>query len=175
MPVIGTSRRVATRQLNRSNWRWTGPRQHRRSTRLTRTHAGGSGASTVAAQHPLGCRNDERYRTFAMELLAVSPGVILGAVGSTMPAMLQATRTVLRVICDLSTAIMAAGARIRIRRLSWTSGFHACRRDRNPDGAAALDRALQEARHAHLVDQRINRCERRRPVLRHDDILRHVE
>jgi hypothetical protein len=22
---------------------------------------------------------------------------------------------------------------------SWTSGFHACRRDRNPDGAAALD------------------------------------
>ena len=52
------------------------------------------------------------------------------------------------VICGLSTAIMAARARIRVRRLFRTSGFHARRRDRNPDGAAAFDRALQEARHA---------------------------
>jgi hypothetical protein len=65
--------------------------------------------------------------------------------------------------------------RENFRRLSWTSGFHACRRDRNPDGAAALDRTLQEARRAHLVDQRIDRRERPRPVLRHDDVLRHVE
>jgi hypothetical protein len=70
---------------------------------------------------------------------------------------------------------MAAGARIRVRRLSWTSGFHAGRRDGNPDGAALRDRALQGARRAQFVDQRIDRRERRRPLLRHDDILRHVE
>ena len=28
-------------------------------------------------------------------------------------------------------------ARIRVRGLSWTSGMHACWRDRNPNGAAA--------------------------------------
>src|SRR5262249_1645857 len=80
-------------------------------------------------------------------------------------------------------AIRATSVRMRLGRpnllaglrLSWTSDFHACRRDRNPDAAAALDRALQEARHSHLVDQRINLRERRGPVLRHDDILWHVE
>src|SRR5262245_54567281 len=47
-----------------------------------------------------------------------------------------------------------------------------------PAGATAtplppprFDRPLQEARHARPVDKRINRRERRRPVLRHDDIL----
>jgi hypothetical protein len=86
--------------------------------------------------------------------------------------LLQATRTVLRRHLRLVHGDYGWGARIRVRRLTWTSGFHARRRDRNPNGAAALDRALQEARDAHLVDQRIHRGERRRPVLRHDDILR---
>src|SRR5262249_40917710 len=83
------------------------------------------------------------------------------------------------IMTHAGMAIRATSVRMRLGRpnllaglrLSWTSDFHACRRDRNPDGAAALDRAPQQARHSHLVDQRINLRERRRPVLRHDDIL----
>jgi hypothetical protein len=41
-----------------------------------------------------GAGNDERYRMLAKELVALSPDVILGAAGSTVPALLRATRTV---------------------------------------------------------------------------------
>ena len=41
-----------------------------------------------------GAGNDERYRMLAKELVAHSPDVILGAAGSTVPALLRATRTV---------------------------------------------------------------------------------
>jgi hypothetical protein len=74
-----------------------------------------------------------------------------------------------------SSPELEAVSSVCVRWLPWTSGFHSCRRDRNSDGAAALDRALQEARPAHLVNQCVYRRKRCRPVLRHDDILRHVE
>jgi putative ABC transport system substrate-binding protein len=41
-----------------------------------------------------GAGNDERYRMLAKELVALSPDVILGAAGSTVPALLRATRIV---------------------------------------------------------------------------------
>jgi putative ABC transport system substrate-binding protein len=41
-----------------------------------------------------GAGNDERYRMLAKELVALSPDVILGGAGSTVPALLRATRTV---------------------------------------------------------------------------------
>jgi putative ABC transport system substrate-binding protein len=41
-----------------------------------------------------GAGNDERYRMLAKELVALSPDVILGAAGSTVPALLRVTRTV---------------------------------------------------------------------------------
>jgi putative ABC transport system substrate-binding protein len=41
-----------------------------------------------------GAGNDERYRMLAKELVAFSPDVTLGAAGSTVPALLRATRTV---------------------------------------------------------------------------------
>jgi len=41
-----------------------------------------------------GAGNDERYRMLAIELVALSPDVILGAAGSTVPSLLRATRTV---------------------------------------------------------------------------------
>ena len=41
-----------------------------------------------------GAGNDERYRMLAIELVALSPDLILGAAGSTVPSLLRATRTV---------------------------------------------------------------------------------
>jgi ABC-type uncharacterized transport system substrate-binding protein len=36
----------------------------------------------------------ERYRTYAAELIALAPDVVLAAAGSTIPALLRATRAV---------------------------------------------------------------------------------
>jgi putative tryptophan/tyrosine transport system substrate-binding protein len=41
-----------------------------------------------------GAGDAERYRTYAVELVALAPDVILAAAGSTVPALLQATRAV---------------------------------------------------------------------------------
>jgi putative ABC transport system substrate-binding protein len=41
-----------------------------------------------------GAGNDEHFRTLAMQLVSLSPDVILAAAGSTMPALLQATHTI---------------------------------------------------------------------------------
>src|SRR5262245_32385530 len=41
-----------------------------------------------------GAGDDQRYRRFAIELVSLSPDVILGAADSTMPALLETTRTV---------------------------------------------------------------------------------
>ena len=41
-----------------------------------------------------GAGDDERYRTYAAELVALAPDVVLAAAGSTIPALLRATRTV---------------------------------------------------------------------------------
>src|SRR4051812_4740183 len=41
-----------------------------------------------------GAGDAERYRTYAAELVALAPDVILAAAGSTIPALLQATRAV---------------------------------------------------------------------------------
>ncbi len=38
--------------------------------------------------------NDEHFRVLAMELVALSPDIILATAGSTVPALLQATRTI---------------------------------------------------------------------------------
>jgi putative ABC transport system substrate-binding protein len=54
-----------------------------------------------------GAGNDERYRILALELVALSPDVILGAAGSTVPALLRATRTVLIVFAQTPDAVGA--------------------------------------------------------------------
>jgi putative ABC transport system substrate-binding protein len=41
-----------------------------------------------------GAGDAERYRTYAAELVALAPDVVLAAAGSTIPALLRATRTV---------------------------------------------------------------------------------
>jgi ABC-type uncharacterized transport system substrate-binding protein len=41
-----------------------------------------------------GAGNDEHFRALAMQLVTLSPDVILAAAGSTMPALLQATHTI---------------------------------------------------------------------------------
>jgi putative tryptophan/tyrosine transport system substrate-binding protein len=41
-----------------------------------------------------GAGDAERYRTYAAELVALAPDVVLAAAGSTIPALLQATRAV---------------------------------------------------------------------------------
>jgi putative ABC transport system substrate-binding protein len=54
-----------------------------------------------------GAGNDERYRILALELVALSPDVILGAAGSTVPALLRATRTVPIVFAQTPDAVGA--------------------------------------------------------------------
>jgi putative ABC transport system substrate-binding protein len=54
-----------------------------------------------------GAGNDERYRTLARELVALSPDVILGAAGSTVPPLLRATRTVPIVFAQTPDAVGA--------------------------------------------------------------------
>jgi putative tryptophan/tyrosine transport system substrate-binding protein len=41
-----------------------------------------------------GAGDAERYRTYAAELVSLAPDVVLAAAGSTIPALLRATRTV---------------------------------------------------------------------------------
>ncbi len=49
----------------------------------------------AAAAWPLwGAGSADRFRTYAIELVALKPDVVLAAAGATMPSLLQATRTV---------------------------------------------------------------------------------
>jgi putative tryptophan/tyrosine transport system substrate-binding protein len=54
-----------------------------------------------------GAGDAERYRTYAAELVALAPDVVLAAAGSTIPALLQATRAVPIVFAQTSDPVGA--------------------------------------------------------------------
>jgi putative tryptophan/tyrosine transport system substrate-binding protein len=70
-----------------------------------------------------GAGNDEHFRTLATELVALSPDVILAAAGSTMPALLQATRTIPIVFAQVPDPVGAGFVETLARPGGNATGF----------------------------------------------------
>src|SRR5262249_38977078 len=70
-----------------------------------------------------GAGNAERFRTYAGELVALAPDVILAASGATVPSLLQATRTVPIVFAQTADPVGAGYVASLARPGSNATGF----------------------------------------------------
>jgi putative tryptophan/tyrosine transport system substrate-binding protein len=98
--VAGSSARAAARE-NAPHWHPYEPRHGRcgraGASRGIPARVAGSGLGGRSNAHidiRWGAGDAERYRTYAAELVALAPDVVLAAAGSTVPALLQATRAI---------------------------------------------------------------------------------